>query len=202
MNPARQSQREARSVAPEVVPGVAPVPGIGAAMVLSPALGAHLQGLAEALLVEGLPGSGLTRFECELVATAVSAANDCFYCMDSHACFAAEHAARAGDEAAATLDEVKAGRTGSLDCRLAALVDVALCVRALDVEAERQAVAAALDAGAEPVDVHHVVAIAAAFSMYNRLVEGLGAETPADPSAYRARAAHIADHGYRSTARA
>src|SRR5712692_10337832 len=39
------------------------------------------------VLVKKYPGSTLTRAERELVATAVSAGNDCFYCMDTHGAF-------------------------------------------------------------------------------------------------------------------
>ena len=37
---------------------------------------------------QGLPGATISRAEREMLATAVSAANDCFYCMDSHGAFA------------------------------------------------------------------------------------------------------------------
>jgi len=57
-------------------------------------------------------------------------------------------------------------------------------------------VAAARNAGATDADVQLAVLIAAAFSMYNRLVDGFRARTLASPEAYRARAAEIASHGY------
>jgi AhpD family alkylhydroperoxidase len=57
-------------------------------MRLAPGLEAHLRGLADELLVKDFPGGApLTRAECELLATVVSAGNDCFYCMDSHGAF-------------------------------------------------------------------------------------------------------------------
>lgn len=40
------------------------------------------------------------------------------------------------------------------------------------------------------------VLIAAAFSMYNRLVDGFRAKTPPSPEAYRERAGEIAERGY------
>ena len=55
---------------------------------------------------------------------------------------------------------------------------------------------AACAAGATDGDVQLAVLIASAFSMYNRLVDGFRARTPADPAAYRGRAAEIAEHGY------
>ena len=45
-------------------------------------------------------------------------------------------------------------------------------------------------------DVQLAVLIAAAFSMYNRMVDGFRAKTPPTPEAYRARASEIAEQGY------
>ena len=50
--------------------------------------------------------------------------------------------------------------------------------------------------GATDADVQLAVLIAAAFSMYNRMVEGFRARTLPSPDAYRGRAAEIATHGY------
>jgi hypothetical protein len=44
--------------------------------------------------------------------------------------------------------------------------------------------------------VQLAVMIAAAFSMYNRMVDGFRAQTPPTAEAYRARASEIAEHGY------
>jgi hypothetical protein len=57
-------------------------------------------------------------------------------------------------------------------------------------------VAAAHAAGAADADVQLAVLIAAAFSMYNRMVEGFRAKTLPSADAYTARAAEIAAHGY------
>jgi hypothetical protein len=57
-------------------------------------------------------------------------------------------------------------------------------------------VAAATAAGATDGDVQLAVLIAAGFSMYNRLVDGFRARTPASVEAYRARAGEIAERGY------
>jgi alkylhydroperoxidase family enzyme len=50
--------------------------------------------------------------------------------------------------------------------------------------------------GATQQDVHDTVLIAAAFCMYNRYVDGLGAWTPDDPGTYRAIGARLAADGY------
>ena len=57
-------------------------------------------------------------------------------------------------------------------------------------------VAAAHAAGAADADVQLAVLIAAAFSMYNRIVEGFRARTPPTADAYRGRAVEIAANGY------
>jgi hypothetical protein len=60
----------------------------------------------------------------------------------------------------------------------------------------RADVARAIEAGATDADTQLTVLIASAFCMYNRMVDGLRANTPASADAYRARAAEIAEHGY------
>ena len=57
-------------------------------------------------------------------------------------------------------------------------------------------VEAALAAGASDADLQLAVLIAAAFSMYNRMVDGFRAKTPPSAGAYRSRATEIAEHGY------
>lgn len=50
--------------------------------------------------------------------------------------------------------------------------------------------------GATDLEIHDTVLIAAAFSMYNRYVDGLATWAPQDPAAYRASGAELATHGY------
>jgi AhpD family alkylhydroperoxidase len=83
-----EEMRRSRAGEEPIVGGLPEVPGILAAMSLSPGLAVHLRGLADELLVKEYPGASLTRAERELIATAVSAANECFYCMDCHGAFA------------------------------------------------------------------------------------------------------------------
>src|SRR5262245_49277430 len=61
------------------------VPGITGPMMKYPETAQHLRGLAEALM---RGPSSLTLAERELIATYVSAQNDCFFCMNSHAAIA------------------------------------------------------------------------------------------------------------------
>ncbi|MDB5218147.1 MAG: carboxymuconolactone decarboxylase [Myxococcaceae bacterium] len=169
-------------------------------MRLSPGLAVHLRGLADELLVKDFPGATLTRAERELIATAVSAGNDCFYCMDSHGAFASELLRRSNTGAAATIesvvDGIKSGGTSGVDAKLAALLQLARIVQRNAREVAHADVTRALEAGATDADTQLAVLIASAFCMYNRMVDGLRAKTPASPEAYRARAAEIAEHGY------
>jgi uncharacterized peroxidase-related enzyme len=193
----RDTERMERALEEPIVPGVPEVPGISAAMRLTPGLGTHLRGLADELLVLDYPGATLSRTEREMIATAVSAANDCFFCMDSHAAHATA-LLDPGDAERLTpvLDGIKQGMSDGLDPKMCALLHIARTVQA-DARALTQVdVESALDAGATDADVQLAVLIAAAFSMYNRMVDGLRARTPGSTEAYRARAVEIAETGY------
>lgn len=194
---AREQEREARAQEAPVVGGLPDVPGIQVAMRLSPGLALHLRGLADELLVKDYPGATLSRAERELVATAVSAGNDCFFCMDSHGAFAHELMDRAGAAGAdAIVDAVKSGRSEGLGPRMGALLDLARVVQRRPRDVTRDHVVRALEAGATDADTQLTVLIASAFCMYNRMVDGLRAQTFASADVYRERAADIAEHGY------
>jgi uncharacterized peroxidase-related enzyme len=194
---AREEERNARSSETPIVGGLADVPGIVAVMRLSPGLAVHLRGLADELLVKDVPGATLTRAERELLATAVSAANDCFYCMDSHGAFASELLRRASaDGVEALVDGVKSGKSYGVGAKMSALLGVARIVQRNPRGLTRRHIELALEAGATDPDTQLAVLIASAFCMYNRMVDGLRARTPASPDAYRARATEIAEHGY------
>jgi len=193
----RDEQRKARSAETPVVGGLSDAPGIVAVMRLSPGLALHLRGLADELLVREVPGTTLGRADRELLATAVSGANDCFYCMDSHGAFASELLHRAGADAVEDLvDCIKSGKSDGVGAKMAALIAIARIVQRNPRDLSRQDVARALEAGATDEDTQLAVLIASAFCMYNRMVDGLRAKTPASADAYRARAAEIAEHGY------
>jgi uncharacterized peroxidase-related enzyme len=193
----RDDERFQRASQPPIVGGLPDVPGIGAAMGLSPGLGIHLRGLADALLVEDFPDATLRRAEREMIAAATSAGNDCFFCMDSHAAFATELLDRDGDEARKSLvDDLLVGAVDGFDPKMRALLHVAAVVRRNPLELTSDEVAAATDAGATDGDVQLAICIASAFSMYNRLVDGLRTMTPPTADAYAESAQRIADQGY------
>jgi uncharacterized peroxidase-related enzyme len=194
---ARDRERIERAQEEPIVGGLPDVPGIVAAMRLSPGLGTHLRGLADELLVHDFPGATISRAEREMLATAVSAANDCFFCMDSHA----EHATALLERTDETdlvplLDQLKLGSSDGLDAKMRALVHVSRTVQRAPLELTADDVADARAAGATDADVQLAVLIAAGFSMYNRMVDGFRARTAPVTEAYRERAGQIAESGY------
>jgi uncharacterized peroxidase-related enzyme len=194
---ARDEERLERAQEDPIVGGLPDVPGILTALRLTPQLGVHLRGLADELLVDDFAGATISRSEREMLATAVSAANDCFYCMDSHGAFAS--ALLEVDGAADRLplvDVIKVGSSEGFDDKMRALLHIARTVRGEPRDLTADDIAAAHAAGASDADVQLAVLIAAAFSMYNRMVEGFRARTLPTPDAYRGRAAEIAAHGY------
>jgi uncharacterized peroxidase-related enzyme len=197
MHMTRDEERLRRSQEEPIVGGLPDVPGILAAIRLTPGLGLHLRGLADELLVNDFPGATITRGQREMLATAVSAANDCFYCMDSHGAFASAVLERSGAiELVPLVDAIKLGSSDGLDDKMQALLHIARTVRRQPLDLNAADIAAAHAAGASDADVQLAVLIAAGFSMYNRMVEGFRAKTPPTADAYRARAAEIAEHGY------
>jgi uncharacterized peroxidase-related enzyme len=165
------------------------VPGIRALLAFRPETAEPLAALANALL--HAPNS-LTQGERELIAAFVSSLNGCTFCFRSHAAIAAWHL---GDEAmvdAAVADPANAELSPKMRSLLALAARVQQGGRAV-TEAD---IARARGEGASDVEIHDTVLIAAAFCMFNRYVDGLGAWTPSDPAAYRERAALTAKHGY------
>ena len=194
---ARDDERLERSQEDPIVGGLPDVPGISVAMALAPGLGVHLRGLADEVLVKDYPGATIVRAEREMLATAVSAANDCFFCMDSHGAFATALLERTGTmELAPAIDEIKLGSSEGLSPKMQALLHISRTVRGDARELTTADIETARAAGASDADVQLAVLIASAFSMYNRLVEGFRARTFPSADAYRARAGEIAENGY------
>jgi uncharacterized peroxidase-related enzyme len=193
----RDDERRARANEAPIVGGLPDAPGIRVAMLLTPGLGVHLRGLADELLVHDYPGATIDRVDRELIATAVSAANDCFFCMDSHGAHAAAVMQATGRlNAMPAIEILKDEADDGLDAKLAALVRIARIVRRAPRELTVEDVEAATAAGASDGDVQLAVLIAAGFSMYNRMVDGFRAGTAPSIEAYAGRAAEIAAHGY------
>lgn len=143
-----------------------------------PETGKPLYDLAQVLLRGPSP---LTEAERELIAAYVSNRNECMFCMNSHAA-----AARClyGEEKD-TVDEVLEDmETSDISDKMKALLNIAGKVQILGKEVTDEDIALARDHGAGDREIHDTVLIAAAFSMFNRYVDGLAAFTPTDPEEY------------------
>jgi uncharacterized peroxidase-related enzyme len=170
-------------------------PGIRGPMMFRPETAKPLNELVEVLL---RGPSTLTQGERELIATCVSARNDCVYCQTIHGAIAAHHLN--GNEKlveCVKLDFEHAEITEKLKALLAIAGKVQLGGK--NVAAEDMERARAL--GATDLEIHDTVLIAAVFCLCNRYVDGLATWTPEDPDFYRQRAAVVAEHGYAAAAR-
>jgi len=165
-------------------------PGIRGLFAYRPETAKPLCELAEVLL--HAPGT-LSPAERELIATYVSSLNDCFYCQTAHGAIAACHLG--GDDL--LVEEVKRDfEHAAISNKLKELIRIAAqvqrggkCVRPEDIGRAREQ-------GATDLEIHDTILIAAAFCMYNRYVDGLSTWSPADPAAFRERAAKVARDGY------
>ena len=159
-------------------------------MAFRPETAKPLNELVEVLLRGPHP---LTPGERELIATYVSAQNDCQYCQTIHGAIAAHHFD--GDED--LVEKVKADfEHAGISDKLKALLVIAgktarggKQVTAADVERARHL-------GATDLEIHDTVLIAAVFCLCNRYVDGLATWTPEDPEFYRLRGALVARVGY------
>ncbi len=164
-------------------------PGIVAGFNFRPETAKPMRELAHILLHE--PNS-LTGGERELIAAYVSSRNKTTFCELSHGAAAAAHLG--GDE---VVKQVKTDvSTAQVSPKMKALLNIAgkvqldgKLVTPADVEAARKE-------GATDLEIHDTVLIAAAFSMYNRYVDGLGTMQPSDPGLYTQMGQHLAAEGY------
>jgi uncharacterized peroxidase-related enzyme len=166
------------------------VPGIRSLVMVRPETGKHLYDLAQVLLRDPSP---LSPAERELIATHVSARNNCVFCMSSHA---------------AAARELFAGKREVVDCvihneatpllsdKMKALLNIAGKVQQSGKLVTDDDIAEARKHGAVDRDIHDTVLIAATFSMFNRYVDGLASLTPADPKEYEPMGKRLATLGY------
>jgi uncharacterized peroxidase-related enzyme len=166
------------------------IPGIRSLFVFRPEIAQPISLLADVLLHAE---NSLSRGERELIAAYVSSLNDCEFCHKSHAAVASCHLADEGATAAAVARDAYSAPVSS---KMKALLAIAARVQRSGRDVRESDITRARAEGATDVEIHDTVLIAAAFCMFNRYVDGLGALTPSDPAGYRERAQFVADHGY------
>jgi uncharacterized peroxidase-related enzyme len=164
--------------------------GITAGFAFRPETAKPMRELAHILLHE--PNS-LSPGERELIATYVSSQNDCYFCQTSHGAAAACHL---GSD-----DIVKQVKTdfesAPVSPKLKALLAIAGKVQQSGKSVTSSDIERARRLGATDMEIHDTVLIAAAFSMYNRYVDGLATWQPHDETMYAQMGKHLAEEGYR-----
>jgi uncharacterized peroxidase-related enzyme len=166
------------------------LPGISSLLAYRRETAKPLMDLAEVLLRGDSP---LTRGERELIAAYVSEQNDCLFCAASHGACAAVLL----PEGTPLVDQVRKNPDDApISDKLRALLAIAGAVVEGGWAVTDEHVAAARAAGAQDRDIHDTVLVAAAFSMYNRYVDGLATLTPHDPAAYAMMAERLVNQGY------
>ena len=166
-------------------------PGIRGLLRYRPQTAAPLGDLAEVLL---RGDSTLTRGERELIAAYVSRLNECDYCAYSHGACAAALLPGGSEQVEQILTDAS---RAPVTARLRALLHIAGAVQRSGRLVTAEDVTAARVEGATDLEIHDTVLIAAAFCMFNRYVDGLGAATPTDPAEYAAMAVTRVREGYR-----
>jgi uncharacterized peroxidase-related enzyme len=166
------------------------LPGITGPLAFSLDTAKPLLELAEVLL---RGPNTLTSAEREMIAAHVSYRNDCDFCQLSHSAAAAAHLK--GDYE--VVEQIKTNPAAApVSDKLKALLAIAGKVQLGGKQVTTEDIARAREKGAADKEIHDTVLIAAAFSMYNRYVDGLGTFQPRDPEAYREMGEMLAHQGY------
>lgn len=166
------------------------VPGIRSLVMYRPETGQHLYNLVQILLRGESP---LSPAERELIATHVSAGNNCDFCMNSHAAAARE---LLGEEKKIVDCVINDPTNVAINPKLRALLKIAGKVRESGRAVKEEDIAEARAQGANDRDIHDTVLISATFSMFNRYVDGLGSYTPTNPDDYKVMGKRMTSLGY------
>ena len=167
------------------------LPGIRGLMAFNPKTAKPLNELAETLLRD--LDNSLSRGERELIGAYVSHLNDCLFCQNVHGALAGHYLSCN----LANMDELLKGAEMSLlSKKMKTLLPVAAAVQISGKKVEQDHINNAREAGATDMEIHDTVLIAAAFSMFNRYVDGLNTWAPDDRQYYINRAPARAEEGY------
>ncbi len=173
-------------------PDEAQLPGMTGLNRYRPEMAKPLNDLTEVLL---RGANTLTRGERELIAAYVSGLNDCDFCRDMHSAMAAAQL----EGGLPLVQQVHADlQLSPVSPKLKALLKIAAAVREDGRKVTTELVDGARAEGATDLEIHDTVLIAAAFSMANRYVDGLGTLAAQNPEFYGAAAEMIVEVGYAS----
>jgi uncharacterized peroxidase-related enzyme len=166
------------------------VPGIRGPMMFRPETAKPMNELVDVLL---RGPHTLSPGERVLIATYVSAENDCRYCQTIHGAIAAHHL---GGNEELVLRVKHDFEQAEISGKMKALLAIAGKVQDGGKNVTPEDIERARKQGATDLEIHDTVLIAAMFCMCNRYVDGLATWAPDDPEFYRQRAALVAVNGY------
>ena len=172
------------------------IPGILGPMMFRPETTKPLRALAEVLLRDD---NSLSSAERETIAAFVSSRNECRFCQMSHSAAAAEHMG-GSDAHYALVESVKKDfASAGISPKLKSLLNIAGKVQVSGKNVTPADISAARTEGATDHEIHDTVLIAAAFSMFNRYVDGLATWQPENMQDYRPMGKMMAHSGYTRT---
>lgn len=132
--------------------------------------------------------SSLTFGERELIASLVSHRNECRFCSAAHS---AVTGLLLGENE--TCELVKENyETAPVSDKMKALLQIAAQTQRGGRFVSESAVERAKNAGASDLEIHDTVLIAALFCFYNKYVDGMATELPADPAYFQTLGERIA----------
>lgn len=137
--------------------------------------------------------SPLTPGERELIASFVSAGNECRFCTRAHS----ETAARLVEGGGKLVGDVCSNyEAADISPKMKALLAIAEKVRADARTVTEADIERARKEGAVDQDIHDTVLITGLFCLFNRYVDGLRAWTPEEAAPYEKMADRLAREGY------
>jgi uncharacterized peroxidase-related enzyme len=166
------------------------VPGIRSLVMFRPETGKPLYELAQVLL---RGESTLSEAERELIAAYVSKRNETMFCMMSHAAASRE---LYGDDKRVVDEVLYDMHQANISDKMKSLLNIAGKVQILGKEVTPEDIDAARKENATDKEIHDTVLIAAAFSMFNRYVDGLASFTPTDEKEYETMGQRMVEKGY------
>lgn len=172
------------------------LPGISSAFAFRPETAAPMRELAHILLFESGQTTSLSSRDRELIAAYVSSLNNCYFCHASHGAAAAHHEGGSHELVGSVCANPQAA---DISPKLKALLAIAARVQSDAKTVTPALVEIARVEGATDIEIHDAVLIAAAFSMYNRYVDGLATWQPRNIPMYSQMGEHLASKGYRTS---
>ncbi len=136
--------------------------------------------------------STLSQAERELIATVVSAGNQCKFCTAAHTAAADILLGENNTSEMVKNDLANAPVTD----KMKVLLEIAKKVQVSGRDVSPALIEKAKNLGAGDLEIHDTVLIAALFCLYNKYVDGLASITPNDPAFYHTLGNKIVNQGY------